>query len=377
MFKTTHVGSLPRPLPVCDVLQAREEQESTPDNFEQVVTEHTNAIVKRQADIGIDQVSDGEFSKIGYANYIKDRLTGFSGDSPRIPGADLDDFPGFLAMLARWRDGALPRPTPCCTGAIEIKDTEQLKADLARLSNAVSAASKESGQIEGFINAASPGVIALFQANQYYDNRTDYLNALANAMSAEYKAIVDAGFLLQIDCPDLAMGRHTTYKNDSDETFLAAAEEQIEVLNAALEGIPTNRMRLHICWGNYEGPHTRDIGVDKVMDLLMKVKPDILLFEAANPRHAHEWQAFQVATIPDSKILCPGVIDSTNNYVEHPELVAERLLKFAGIVGPERVMGGSDCGFGTFAGDGLVEAEVAFAKLESLAEGARLARSRV
>jgi len=371
MFLTTHVGSLPRPDAVCDVLQSREELGSAPDNFETVVTKHVNAVVQRQVDLGIDHVSDGEFSKIGYANYIKDRLTGFSGDSPRIPGGDLDDFPGFLAMLARWREGALPRPTPCCTGPIEVKDEQQLKADMHRLETAM----QNSNAKAAFINAASPGVIALFQANEYYDNRSDYLQALANAMSSEYKAIVDAGFYLQIDCPDLAMGRHTTFKHESDEVFLHAAEEQIEVLNAALEGIPSEKLRLHICWGNYEGPHTQDIELKKVINLLFKVKPDILLFEAANPRHAHEWQVFETVDVPKNKVLCPGVIDSTSNYVEHPELVAQRLRNFASIVGPDRVMGGSDCGFGTFAGDGLVESEVAFAKLDALAKGAELARA--
>ena len=373
MFLTTHVGSLPRPDPVCDVLQAREELGRTPENFEQTITEHTNAVIQRQVELGIDHVSDGEYSKIGYANYIKDRLSGFSGDSPRIPGADLDDFPGFLAMLARWREGALPRPTPCCTGPVAVKQTDQLTADLNRLRAAVSAA----GASAGFVNAASPGVIALFQANEYYPTRSDYLNALSDAMAAEYRAIIDAGFYLQIDCPDLAMGRHTTYKHESEATFLAAAEEQVEVLNAALAGLPSDRMRLHICWGNYEGPHTHDIGLDKVMNLLFKVKPDILLFEAANPRHAHEWRVFESVELPKGKILCPGVIDSTSNYVEHPELVRDRLITFAKVVGPERVMGGSDCGFGTFAGDGLVDAEVAFAKLASLAQGAAMARASV
>jgi len=373
MYKTTHVGSLPRPLDVCEVLQTREEKGAAPANFESVVDKQVHAVINRQVELGIDQVSDGEFSKIGYANYIKDRLHGFSGDSPRIPGADLDDFPDFLAMLARWREGALPRPTPCCTGPISIKDTTQLDADLKRLRSAVDS----NGASEGFMNAASPGVIALFQANEHYTSRTDYLQALADAMSAEYKAIVDAGFLLQIDCPDLGMGRHTTYKHADESEFLTAAEEQIDVLNAALDGLPSDRMRLHICWGNYEGPHTHDIGLEKVIHLLFKVKPDILLFEAANPRHAHEWEVFESVKIPASKILCPGVIDSTSNYVEHPRLVAQRLKQFGAIVGPERVMGGSDCGFGTFAGDGLVEAEVAFAKLDSLAKGAEIARQSV
>lgn len=371
-FLTTHVGSLPRPDSVCDVLQAREDAGAPPDDFEAVVAREVEAVVARQVEIGIDFVSDGEFSKIGYANYVKDRLTGFSGDSPRIPGADLEDFPGFLKMLARWREGALPRPTPCCTGPISVKDRDQLDADTARLGAAV----KKAGARGGFINAASPGVIALFQANEFYPDRSAYLEALANAMREEYRAIVEAGFYLQIDCPDLGMGRHTTFKHDDEATFLTSAHEQVEVLNAALEGLPPERLRIHICWGNYEGPHTRDIGLDKVLPVLLRAKPAIILFEAANPRHAHEWQVFKEIDLPEEKILAPGVLDSTSNYVEHPELVAERLLRFAEIVGPERVMAGSDCGFGTFAGDGLVDAEVCFAKLAAMVEGAELARGR-
>ncbi|WP_299396029.1 cobalamin-independent methionine synthase II family protein [Pelagibius sp.] len=372
-FLTTHVGSLPRPDAVCDVLQAREEAGEAPEDFEDVVGEAVESVVARQAALGIDVVSDGEFSKIGYANYVKDRLTGFSGDSPRIPGADLEDFPGFLKMLARWREGALPRPTPCCTGPVEVKDRAQSTADLARLRRAV----EKAGAHDGFVNAASPGVIALFQANQYYPDRSAYLEALAEAMKEEYRAIVEAGFYLQIDCPDLGMGRHTTFKNDDEATFLKSAHEQVEVLNAALDGLPAERLRIHVCWGNYEGPHTRDIGLDKIIGIVLKARPATILFEAANPRHAHEWRVFETVDLPEDKILAPGVIDSTSNYVEHPELVAERLLKFAAIAGPERVMAGTDCGFGTFAGDGLVDAEVCYAKLDSLVEGARLARARV
>ena len=372
-FLTTHVGSLPRPDNVCDVLQAREDFGRAPDNFEDVVDEEVKKIVARQVAMGVDIVSDGEFSKIGYANYIKDRLTGFGGQTPGTPGADVEDFPGFAAKLKRWREGALERPTPCCQGPIAVKDTSQLEADLKRLREAADAACAGAA----FMNAASPGVIALFQQNEYYPDRTAYLEALAAAMKSEYEAIVEAGFYLQIDCPDLGMGRHTTYKHDDEAVFLRAAEEQVEVLNTALADVPADRLRIHICWGNYEGPHTRDIGLDRVINVLLKAKPDTLLFEAANPRHAHEWRVFETVDLPAGKILCPGVIDSTSNYVEHPELIAERLMKFSDIVGPERVMGGSDCGFGTFAGDGLVDADVCFAKFDALTEGARLARERV
>ena len=372
-FRTTHVGSLPRPDAVCGVLEAREALGSTPGDFEPTVAAAVEQVVARQVGIGIDHVSDGEFSKIGYANYVKDRLTGFGGQGPGTPGADVEDFPGFARKLADWRRHAISRPTPCCQGPVAVKDTAQLEADLSRLRGAVT----RSGAGDAFVNAASPGVIALFLKNEFYPDRSSYLEALAAAMAPEYRAIIDAGFYLQIDCPDLGMGRHTAFKHASEEAFLVAAEEQLAVLNAALDGLPPERMRIHICWGNYEGPHTRDIGLDKVVGLALRARPDIVLFEAANPRHAHEWRVFESVDLPPGKILCPGVIDSTSNYVEHPELVAERLLKLASLVGPDRVMAGTDCGFGTFAGDGLVDADVCFAKLEALCAGAALARARV
>lgn len=371
---TTHVGSLPRPDHVCDLLLAKERGElESLEDFNRVVAEAVDTIVARQAACGIDVVSDGEFSKIGYANYIKDRLTGFSGDSERIPGADLAEFPGFAKMLGEWRKNALPLPRPCCTSEITVKDREPLKADLAAFKGAVDA-HRPTG---AFMNAASPGVIAVFQPDRFYGEHKRYLDALAAAMREEYAAIVDAGFMLQIDCPDLAMGRHTIFQKEDDATFLRHAEEQIEALNNALEGLPPERLRMHLCWGNYEGPHHKDIPLEKIIHVVLKARPQTLLFEASNPRHAHEWTVFRDVEIPEDKILAPGCIDSTSNFIEHPELVAQRIETFASIVGRERVIAGSDCGFSTFAGDGLVDADVAFAKLTALAQGAEIASKRL
>lgn len=372
----THVGSLPRPQAVVDLL-ARKEAGEPYDRaaFDAVMGESVAEIVRRQRAAGIDVVSDGEQSKASYATYVKDRLSGFSGDSPAMRGADLEDFPGYFRKLMARRAGAVKLARPCCTGPIAVRDRAPLDADLARFRAALAG----SGATEGFMNAASPGVIAVFQPNRHYATREQYLAALAEAMREEYRAIVGAGFVLQIDCPDLAMGRHVAYKSETDEEFLRRAEAQVEALNHALEGIPADRVRVHLCWGNYEGPHHRDIPLATIFDVVMKAKARALLFEAANPRHAHEWAVFaeRKREIPDDMILVPGVIQSTSNYVEHPELVAERLVRFAGIVGRERVMAGSDCGFSTFAGDGLVDPEICFAKLAAMAAGAAIATRRL
>ncbi|MET0680214.1 MAG: cobalamin-independent methionine synthase II family protein [Burkholderiales bacterium] len=372
----THVGSMPRPREVVDLLARREAGEPYDRAaFDAAMTGAVSEIVRKQLSAGVDVVSDGEQSKPSYATYVKDRLTGFSGDSPGMRGADLDDFPGFFRRLMSRRAGAIRLARPCCTGPIAVKDRAPLEADLARLR----AALVENGAAEGFMNAASPGVIAVFQPNRHYATQAGYLEALAEAMRDEYRAIVDAGLLLQVDCPDLAMGRHVTYKGEGDDDFVRHAAEQVEALNQALEGIPADRVRLHLCWGNYEGPHHRDIPLGKIFGVVMKAKAGALLFEAANPRHAHEWAVFAARKreIPDDLILVPGVIQSTSNYVEHPELVAERLVRFADIVGRERVMAGSDCGFSTFAGDEVVDPEVCFAKLAAMAEGAAIASRRL
>jgi len=371
---TTHVGSLPRPDRICDLLRQKVEG-SPPDGgiFDQAVAEGVNAVVERQKAAGIDIVSDGEFSKLGYANYITDRLTGFEGDSPRVPGADLAEFPGYAKKLGERRKGALPLPRPCRTGPIEVKDRQPLDDDLRRLSTAVDR-HRPTG---AFMNAASPGVIAVFQPNRFFETHADYLDTLGKAMSEEYRTIIDAGFDLQIDCPDLAMGRHTIFQDEDEKTFLRHARDQVEVLNAALAGLPAERLRMHLCWGNYEGPHHKDISLEKIIDIVLMAKPQTLLFEAANPRHAHEWKVFAASDLPEDKILCPGVIDSCSNYIEHPELIAERLLKFADIVGRERVLAGSDCGFSTFAGDGLVDPDICFAKFEAMAKGAEIASAKL
>lgn len=367
---TTHVGSLPRSQDVVDLIFAREQGEPySQKEFDSVMTTHVTDTVKQQFDIGLDIVSDGETSKISYATYVKDRYTGFSGDSPRNAPADLKLFPQFLQRLAK--SGGTPTYSrPMCTGEINIKDTHDLEQDIGNLTSAI--ASHNKGQ--GFMNAASPGVIALFLPNQHYATNELYLERLAEVMKHEYQAIVNAGLQLQLDCPDLALSRHMLFNDLSDDEFVKVADQHVEALNYALEGIPEDKVRVHICWGNYEGPHVCDISMDKMFSTLMRVNADQLLFETSNPRHAHEWQVFaeRKNEIPDSKILVPGVIDSTTNFVEHPKLVAERIEKFVNIVGRERVIAGTDCGFGTFAGFGAVAPDIAYAKLRSLVEGAQL-----
>ena len=370
---TTHVGSLPRSEAVTEVLFARERGAIADARAAAAtITGAVAEVVRRQVETGIDIVSDGETNKISYATYIADRFAGFGGDTPREPGQDLVEFPRFMAKLAASGATAKYR-RPRCVGEISLKDTGPLNEDLRNFRQAVDAVRPA----EAFMNAASPGVLALFQPNDYYPTQDAYLEALGNAMQSEYEAIVAAGFLVQIDAPDLGMGRHTMYRNASVTEYLARAEKHVEVLNHALRNIPGSRVRMHCCWGNYEGPHHHDIPMRELLPVLLKAKPQALLFEAANPRHAHEWTVFRDAKLPDDKILIPGVLSSTTNYVEHPELVAERLLKFADIVGRERVMAGSDCGFSTFAGFGAVVPDIVYLKLGAMAEGARLASQKL
>ncbi|MBY4895152.1 cobalamin-independent methionine synthase II family protein [Rhodobacteraceae bacterium N5(2021)] len=373
-IKTTHVGSLPRTQEVVDFIFARENAESyDADAFDAAMTKAVDATVAKQVAAGIDIVSDGETSKISYATYVKDRYTGFSGDSPRNAPADLKKFPSFLKRLAD--DGGTPQyARPMCTGEVRSKGQGELGKDIANLK----AAMAKHGATEGFMNAASPGVISLFLQNDFYPTRDAYLAALADAMAEEYRTIVDAGLMLQLDCPDLALSRHMLFNDLSDAEFLKIAIAHVEALNHALSGIDPARVRVHICWGNYEGPHVCDVPMDTVFSTFMSVGANQLLFETSNPRHAHEWTVFRdrAAEIPDDKILVPGVVDTTTNFVEHPELVAERIAKFTGIVGADRVIAGSDCGFGTFAGFGAVDPEIAYAKLEALAQGAALANAR-
>jgi len=375
MIKTTHVGSLPRTQKVVDFIFARENGEVFDQaEFDAAMTEAADATVARQVEAGIDVVSDGETSKISYATYVKDRYTGFDGDSPRNAPADLKMFPGFLKRLAD--DGGTPTyARPMCVDEVKSKGQDELLADIANLKAGMAV----HGATEGFMNAASPGVISLFLQNDFYASREEYLAALADAMRDEYRTIVDSGLYLQLDCPDLALSRHMLFTDLSDDEFLKVAGMHVEALNHALEGIDPSRVRVHICWGNYEGPHCCDIEMDKVFSTFMSVAASQLLFETSNPRHAHEWTVFRdrAAEIPEDKVLVPGVVDSTTNFVEHPELVAERISKFVGIVGGDRVIAGSDCGFGTFAGFGAVDPDIAYAKLGSLSEGAQLASSRL
>jgi 5-methyltetrahydropteroyltriglutamate--homocysteine methyltransferase len=369
---TSHVGSLPRTQAVTEVLFARAGGKAADTAGDAVITGAVADVVKRQVGIGLDVVSDGEMSKISYATYISERLTGFDGDTPREPGQDLVEYPGLLTKLAE-RGATAKYRRPRCVGEIGIKDLEPLRKDLANMRAAVDA----SQPADAFLNAASPGVVALFQPNDFYPNQDDYLEALAEGMRVEYEAIVAAGFLVQVDAPDLAMGRHTMYRSRSVEEFLELAAMHIEVLNHALRNIPAGKARMHVCWGNYEGPHHHDIPLAQLLPVVVKAKPQALLFEAANPRHAHEWTVFRDTDVPEDKILIPGVLSTTTNYIEHPLLVAERLERFADIVGRERVIAGTDCGFGTFGGFGPVEPEIAYRKLASLVEGAQIASSRL
>lgn len=368
---TTHVGSLPRSQDVADFIFAKENNEAyDSDAFKDCMTNAVDEIVRRQKDVGIDIVSDGETSKISYATYVKDRYTGFSGDSPRRAPADLKLFPEFLKRLAE--QGGTPQYSrPCCTGPVTAKDNGELEFDIANLK----AAQEANGIDRAFMNAASPGVIAQFLPNDYYGSHEDYLSALADVMASEYETIAEAGLDIQLDCPDLALGRHVLFPDATDEEFVKIAEAHVEVLNHALRNVPEEQIRVHICWGNYEGPHVCDIDMDKVFPALMKTKSRYVLFETSNPRHAHEWTVFQNrrSEIPDNKILVPGCVDTTTNFVEHPELVSQRIRRFVDIVGADRVMAGTDCGFGTFAGFGAVQSEIAFAKLTSLVKGAEIA----
>ena len=371
----THVGSLPRTQKVVDFIFAREREEPyEAAAFDVAMTEAVADTVRKQAEAGVDIVSDGETSKISYATYVKDRYTGFSGDSPRNAPADLKLFPGFLERLAK--EGGTPQyARPMCTGEVKSKGQGELEKDIANLK----AAMEQHGAARGFMNAASPGVISLFLQNAHYPSREIYLTALADAMRDEYETIVAAGLDLQLDCPDLALSRHMLFADLSDEEFVQVAASHVEALNHALANIPEDRIRIHICWGNYEGPHVCDIPMAKMFDTLMSAKARYVLFETSNPRHGHEWTVFRDrrTDIPEDKILVPGVVDTTTNFVEHPELVAERIGRFMNIVGDDRVIAGSDCGFGTFAGFGAVDPDIAYAKLKTLREGADIAASRV
>lgn len=370
---TTHVGSLPRSKAVTDVVFAHENNEDIErDEAQRIIRRAVRQVVIRQAEAGIDVASDGEMSKISYATYIKDRITGFDGDSPRQPPRDLEEFPSFMQKLAS--SGGTPSyKKPCCVGDIRTRDLRPVNEDINNLRQAM----ELTPVVEGFMNAASPGVIALFQPNHHYPDHESYLEALANAMQVEYEAITGAGLILQLDSPDLGLGRHMMFKDKTEKEYLALAALHVDMLNYATRNIAPEQMRLHVCWGNYEGPHHCDAPMSTVLPVALKARPQALLFEASNPRHAHEWTVFRDTKIPPDKILIPGVIDSTTNFVEHPELVAERICKFTDIVGKERVMAGTDCGFSTFAGFGAVDEDIVYAKLGALSDGARIASQRL
>lgn len=368
---TTHVGSLPRPADITAFLFAAERGESVDQAaFNAALAQAVTHAVRRQVAAGISLVSDGEMGKISYATYIKDRLTGFAGDSPRDPPADLEAYPAFLARQAK--GGGTPSyRRPRCVGPVASGSLAPLEADMARFRAALAAHPPAGG---AFLNAASPGVIALFQPDDYYRDEDAYLEALGEAMRPEYEAIVAAGFILQLDSPDLGLGRHMMFKRRSEADYLARIARHVAVLNHALRNIPAERMRLHVCWGNYEGPHHCDVEMGVILPTLMQAKPQGLLFETANPRHAHDWEWFRALRhlVPDDKVLIPGVIDSTTNFIEHPRVVVARLERFVDLFGRERVIAGTDCGFSTFAGFGAVDPDIVWAKLAALAEGAAL-----
>ena len=370
---TTHVGSLPRPQDVVDFLFAEDRGDACDaTQMETAIRTAVEGIIQSQKDAGVDIPSDGEMSKISYATYIRHRLTGFEGDSKRPTPQDLDDFPDYRDKLVKEGHSATYK-RPACKGDIKVKNLEPVKQDIARHKAALA----KFGYSEGFMNAVSPGTVAVFQPNEYYKTTQEYLFAVAEAMRHEYELIANSGLLLQLDCPDLAMGRHSGFKHLTEDQFLKQAEIQVEALNHAVQNIPSDRMRLHICWGNYEGPHTHDIPLAKVLPILLKAKPGAYLIEGANPCHEHEWELWKSAKLPEGKILIPGVLDTSCNFVEHPQLVCQRILRYAESLGRDRVIAGTDCGFGTFAGFGPVHPSICWMKLKSLAEGARLASAKL
>jgi len=371
---TTHTGSLPRPDDLITIMRAKEfgEPYDTSALGARVKTAVAET-VRKQVDAGVDVVNDGEMGKPSYATYVKDRLSGFEGGkSAPIMAGDLAEFPGFIKRsVVDSSIAAMKRPA--CTGPITYRDAQGLRTDLDNLR----AGLKEAPATEAFVSAASPGVVSFFLSNEYYKTHEAYVRAIGEAMKTEYDAIVGAGFVLQVDCPDLAMSRHIQFKDLSLAQFRQTIELHIEVLNHALADVPPEQSRIHLCWGNYEGPHHHDVEIKEILDIILKARPQGLSYEASNPRHAHEWASFKGVKLPDGKLLIPGVIDSVTNFVEHPGLVAERICNIAGVVGRENVMAGSDCGFATVAGVSRVDGAIAWAKLKAMAEGARIASARL
>lgn len=374
-IKTTHVGSLPRGDELTPLLLARDGgQPYDAVEFDAKVSAAVDAAVKAQVEAGVSVVSDGELGKVGYSTYMIERLSGFGGHIDRKPAADLAEVPDLAKKLSAIM-GSQEFVRASCIGPVKLVTLDPLHEDIRRFKAAL--AKHGTPDTEAFMNAASPGLITAFQVNRHYPSHEAYLADLADAMREEYETIVREGFYLQLDCPDLAMSRHTGYQDMVEEDFLKVAAANVEALNAATANIPPERMRMHVCWGNYEGPHDHDIALEKVIDIVLKARPATVLFEAANPRHEHEWKVWKEARLPDWKVLAPGLIDTCSNYVEHPELIAQRIERFAEFVGPERVVASTDCGFGTFAGYGKIDPIVTWRKLRSLREGADIAAARI
>jgi 5-methyltetrahydropteroyltriglutamate--homocysteine methyltransferase len=368
-FLTTHTGSLPRPDDLIRMMYAKEEGVPVePVALAARVRSAVAEIVRKQADAGIDLINDGELSKPSYATYVKDRLAGFGGTGNTFVYRDLADFPK-LQQKVFGDPGRSRRKTPACNAPISERDAQAAATDADNLKAALGAVAARGG----FMSAASPGVVSVFFRNDHYPSEEAYLYAIADAMRHEYETVARAGFVLQIDCPDLAMGRHIKYHDADLNTFRKAAALNIEALNHAVANIPAEQLRMHVCWGNYEGPHHYDVPLADVIDLVFKAKPSAISFEAANPRHAHEWTLFETVRLPDGKVLIPGVIESKANFIEHPELIAQRIGRYARLVGRENVIAGSDCGYGTWVGQAAVDPDVVWAKLAALAEGARIA----
>jgi 5-methyltetrahydropteroyltriglutamate--homocysteine methyltransferase len=381
-FLTTHTGSLPRPDDLVRAMYAREEGVPVDAQaLERRVASAVAEVVTKQVEAGIDIVDDGEMSKPSYATYVKDRLSGFGGSGNTFVYQDLVGFPN-LARRVFGDPGRSRRKTPACDAPIGIRDADAARRDVAHLQSALSAVASQdpSGDRhrveDAFLTAASPGVVSLFFRDEHYGSDEAYLAAIADAMRHEYETIANAGLVLQIDCPDLGMGRHIQYAELPLAEFRKKAELHVEALNDALRNIPAEQLRMHLCWGNYEGPHHCDVPLADVIDIVFRAKPSAIVLEAANPRHAHEWQLFETVKLPDGKLLIPGVIESKSNFVEHPELVAQRIGRYANLVGPENVIAGSDCGYGTWVGQAAVDPDVVWAKMAAMAEGARIASSR-
>lgn len=373
-IRTTHVGSLPRGDELTPLLKARDGGHPyDAAEFDQKVSSAVEHAVAMQLASGVDIISDGETGKIGYSTYMIERLSGFGGHVDRKMAADLAEHPALAKKLSAIM-GSQEFVRASCIGPVKLVTLDPLWEDIRRFKVALG---NHGTDVQAFMNAASPGLITAFQVNKHYPSHEAYLADLAEAMRTEYEAIVAAGFFLQLDCPDLAMSRHTGFQDLSEEAFLKVAQANVEALNAATANIPPEKMRMHICWGNYEGPHDHDIPLEKVIGSILKARPATILFEAANPRHEHEWKVWADAKIPDHKLLAPGMIDTCSNYVEHPELIAQRIERFAHIVGPDRVIASTDCGFGTFAGYGKIDPGVTWKKLRALREGADIAASRL